>query len=70
MSKTVNGVSSAVREKVNAILEQELNNAIDIIATNKKAIDTMVDTLIERNHLNEKEIDDIFKSTAVSAVNN
>lgn len=55
--------SQEIRAKINSILSDELKNAISIIESNKKAIDAMVDALLERNHLKEKEIDEIFSST-------
>jgi ATP-dependent Zn protease len=55
----------AVRERVNAILREEFDSACDIIRTNKPAIDAMVDALMEKNHLKENEIDEIFSRTIV-----
>jgi ATP-dependent Zn protease len=52
-----------IREKVNAMLEEELQNAIRIIEANKQAIDSIVDALMEKSHLKEDEIDAIFKQT-------
>lgn len=59
-------VNQAVREKVNLMLNEELDRAIKIIEANKQAIDAMVDALMEKNHLKENEIDDIFSRTVVS----
>ena len=56
-------VQQKVRERVNAILGAELQHAIDAISANKCAIDAIVDALMERNHLKEKEIDEIFSET-------
>ena len=61
-----NAASQVVRDKVNAMLEEQLNAAIRIIAANTLAIDAMVDALIEKNHLKENEIDEIFSRTAIS----
>ena len=58
-------VNQAVREKVNLMLNEELDRAIKIIEANKQAIDAMVDALMEKNHLKENEIDDIFSRTVV-----
>jgi ATP-dependent Zn protease len=52
-----------IREKVNAMLEEELQNAILIKEDNKQAIDSIVDALMEKSHLKEGEIDAIFKQT-------
>ena len=59
-------VGRAVRDRVNAVLEDQLESAIKIIETNKPAIDAIVGVLMEKNHLKEKEIDDIFSKTAVN----
>lgn len=52
-----------VRERVNAMLDQELAEAIHIIKGNQLAIDTIVNALMEKNHLKENEIDEIFSET-------
>ena len=59
-----NGITQTIRDRVNSILDEELKNAIAIIKANREAIDAIVDALIDRNHLKENEIDDIFTSTA------
>ncbi len=56
-----------IRKRTNEILSAELKNTIKIIADNKAAIDKMVEALLEKNHLKEKEIDDIFKATTCIA---
>ena len=61
-------MSNGIRDKVNEILNEELVNAISIIEANRCAIDTMVDALMEKNHLKENEIDEIFNKTVVSTV--
>jgi len=67
-SNAMNGeVNQAVRNKVNAILEEELDRAVRVIEANRQAIDTMVDALMEKNHLKENEIDEIFRRTVASA---
>lgn len=60
------GENQAVRQKVNCMLAEQLSAAIRIIEANKPAIDAMVDALMEKNHLKENEIDEIFGSNAVS----
>lgn len=65
----VANIDRSVRDRVNAILEQELDGAIRIIEANTVAIDKMVDALMEKNHLKEKEIDEIFNKYATFAVN-
>lgn len=58
--------NAAVREKVNAILQEELDRAVCLIRENTAAIDAMVDALLKKNHLKEKEIDDIFTRTVTA----
>lgn len=48
------------RDIVNDILSKQLQEAVDIISKNKNKIDTMVDTLMVKNHLNGNEIEQIF----------
>ena len=52
-----------VRERVNAMLAEQLDIAVRAIEANKAALDAMVDALMVKNHLKEKEIDDIFTAT-------
>ena len=56
-----------VRGRVNEMLREEMKNAIDLIRTNREAMDRMVDTLMEKNHLKEDEIDKIFSTYTVTA---
>lgn len=66
-SGTFNGaMNQAVRNKVNLMLDEELGTAIKIIEANKQAIDAIVVALMEKNHLKENEIDDIFNRTVIS----
>ncbi|MBQ7322434.1 MAG: AAA family ATPase [Clostridia bacterium] len=50
-----------IREKVNAVLAEELKNAVHDIQSNRRAIDKMVEALLDKNHLKENEIDKIFR---------
>lgn len=54
------GISAQVREVINGILSQELVNAIELIDTNKAAIDELVKVLLETDKLQSNEIDEIF----------
>jgi len=60
-------IDPAIREKVNAILEEQLALAVQTIKDNQGAIDTMVDVLMDKNHLKEKEIDEIFSTNVQNA---
>ena len=44
----------------------ELDRAVCLIREHTAAIDAMVDALLEKNHLKEKEIDDIFTRTVTA----
>ena len=50
-------VALKIRDSVNGILEREMENAIRLIVDNREKIDKLVDELIKKNHLAEKEID-------------
>ena len=54
---------SEVRARVNSILSEEYENTLRIIEENRAAIDALACELVDKNHLGEKEIDDIFKAT-------
>ena len=56
--------AAQIRARVNQILQQEYANAKQLIADNKKAIDALVDALLEKNQLKEEEIDEIFSANA------
>ena len=50
-----------VHDRIRALLDEELENAVEIITKNKYAIDLMVDELLVKNHLKGNEIDEIFR---------
>jgi ATP-dependent Zn protease len=54
---------SEVRTRVNTILQSEYEKAIRIIENNRAAIDALCEALLERNHLGEAQIDEIFRRT-------
>jgi ATP-dependent Zn protease len=56
-----------IRRKINALLQDQLNEAVATITANKAAIDRMVEVLMEKNHLKGNEIDEIFRSTVVES---
>lgn len=58
-------VAVLLRKKMNSILKQELQNALEIVRKNTKAIDALVDALMEKTHLDEKQIDEILSATVV-----
>lgn len=50
-------IALQVRKAVNDILESEMENAVRLIADNKDRLDRLVDELLKKNRLAEKEID-------------
>ena len=58
-----------IRARVNEILSEQLQRAVGVIEANRAAIDKMVEALMERNHLKENEIDEIFSATAINTLN-
>ncbi|MBO7369123.1 MAG: hypothetical protein J6U25_02425, partial [Clostridia bacterium] len=65
MSKIDSVYYAKVRERVNEILAEELIKAKEIILKNKAAIDKIVQALLEKNHLKDYEIDEIFKKYTI-----
>ena len=62
-----NGVLSAlVRETVNRILDEQMQEAVSRIERNKAAVDALVEALIQRDHLTGDEIDSILSANAAS----
>ena len=55
--------TAEVRGCVNTILSEELREAIKVIEANRSAIDRMVELLLEKNHLKEREIDELLSAT-------
>ncbi len=51
-----------IRERVNAILAEQMEEAERVISENQQAMDIMVDVLMEKNHLKQGEIDAIFRN--------
>ncbi|MBQ9227902.1 MAG: AAA family ATPase [Eubacterium sp.] len=49
-----------IRSAVNALLEEELENAKQLIAENRALLDRFVAVLMEKTHLNGEEIDALF----------
>jgi len=65
MKTSGDSYQQVIRDRVNGILGEELKNARAAIAKNKKAIDAMVNELMVKNHLGEKEINKIFSRTVI-----
>lgn len=55
------------KAKAGVILEEQLALAVQMIKDNQQAIDIMVDVLMDKNHLKEKEIDEIFSANTQKA---
>ena len=54
------GDDGALRQRINQILVSQLEEAIRLIESNRAAMDALVDELVSKNSLNEKEIDRSF----------
>ena len=50
-------MSIEVRNAVNKILKEQMNEAIHLISENKSKIDALVERLMDKNHLNSAEIE-------------
>lgn len=55
-------VPDAVKTKINVILKEELDNAVIAIQNNRSIVDALVDALMKKNKLFEREIEDIIES--------
>lgn len=65
-----NGTMSVeVRAAVNRILKEQMNEAVKLISENKDKIDSLVEELMSKNHLNGSEIEQaIIKGTEASRI--
>lgn len=54
-------ISARIIAKINDILKEELDKAIDIVRSNKDIFDKLVDRLIEKSALKTDEIEEILK---------
>lgn len=57
-------MSIAVREAVNRILQEQMEETVKIIAQNKDKIDALVKVLMVKNHLNGREIEGVLAKSA------
>ncbi len=66
-----NGTMSVeVRTSVNRILKEQMNEAIRLLSENKEKIDSLVEELMTKNHLNGAEIEQaITKESEISKIN-
>ncbi len=53
-------MSVEVRESVNRILKEQMEEAVRLIEENKDKIDSLVEELMSKNHLNSKEIEEVI----------
>ena len=70
LSRAGDEYNTRIRERVNAILEQEYNNARSLISKNRNAINALVDALLEKNQLKEDEIDAILTNGILNTQKN
>lgn len=54
-------LSMRVREAVNAILAEQMEEAVRLLTENRAALDRMVGVLLVKNHLTGEEIDRVFR---------
>ncbi len=53
-------ISEKARESINRILKDQMNEAVRLISENKEKIDSLVNELMDKNHLNREEIQKIL----------
>ena len=62
-------MSVEVRASVNRILKEQMSKAVKLISENKDKIDSLVEELMSKNHLNGSEIEQaITKAAGAEAV--
>ena len=54
---TNGALSAEIKDAVNRILNEQMNEAIRLISENKDKIDSLVSELMSKNHLNSAEIE-------------
>ena len=50
----------SIEQKVNAIIQEQLNLSVAIIKENADKMAQLVDTLMEKTHLNKQEIQEVL----------
>ncbi len=64
-----NGIMSVeVRTSVNRILKEQMNKAVKLITENKDIIDSLVEELMTKNHLNGEEINVVLSKGGLQTV--
>ena len=53
-------VSQSIEQKVNAIIQEQLNLSVAIIKENADKMAQLVDMLMEKTHLNKQEIQEVL----------
>ncbi len=59
-------LAGEVRERVNDILAERLENTVALVAKNRAAIDALVEALLTKNHLNGEQITALLEPIAVN----
>ena len=63
-SAAINGMLSVdIRNAVNKILDKEMQNALKLIEKNKNCMNLLIKELLDKNHLSEAEMKEIFDKT-------
>ena len=52
--------SEKISQRVNIILKEQLEEAIRLISENRGKVDKLVEKLLEKNHLNKQEIEEVL----------
>ena len=60
------GMSDGEKERINSMLNDELNRAIEIIRDNRRVVDVLVEELMSKNKLSEQEIANIIECSRQS----
>ena len=53
-------VSQSIEQKINAIIQEQLKLSVAIIKENTDKMSQLVDTLMEKTHLNKQEIQEVL----------
>lgn len=55
-------LGNALRDRMNAVLKQLLDEAMTKIEQNKRKVELLADMLIQENHMDSKNITDVLES--------
>lgn len=55
-------MSQLLRTRVNELLAEQMQNAVEQISENHRMLDALVEALIEKNHLSAPELEEVFRN--------